>query len=201
MMKQDGVIRPLLETERRVLRRAVLRSRHRLLLSRRRVFGFVAGVFVVGCGLTVVVSRHVPPIDVIIIWFLICATLGLWSYVSARRELTRDVDRFQEALRRDEAHEVRVQASEMVEFEEIEDEGACYAFQLSENRILFVSGQEYYPSARFPNTDFSLVDIYAQDGRCLEELICKRGRKLSPSRVVPAQIKSSLHLPSHLETT
>jgi len=52
----------------------------------------------------------------------------------------------------------------MVEFEEEEDEDACYAFQLDGGRILFVAGQSYYRSARFPNTDFSLVGLYDKEG-------------------------------------
>jgi hypothetical protein len=89
---------------------------------------------------------------------------------------------------------------QMVEFEEEEDEGACYAFQLDGGGILFVAGQSYYSSARFPNTDFSLVGLYDKDGSCLDELIHKRGRKLAPSRIIPAELKKRMFIPQHLHT-
>jgi hypothetical protein len=134
------------------------------------------------------------------VWFSLGTLLTLWPYFTARRELAGDVDRFEEALRRNQALEVRVQSAEMVEFEEEEDEGACYAFQLNDGRILFISGQGYYPSSRFPNTDFSLANIYDNKGVCIEELIHKRGHKLEPSRTVPASLKSDLSVPEHLQT-
>jgi hypothetical protein len=38
-----------------------------------------------------------------------------------------------------------------VEFEEIEDEGACFAFQIEgRNEIVFLSGQEFYEGPRLP---------------------------------------------------
>jgi len=147
-----------------------------------------------------IAASHASVVLITAFWLAVGLTLSLWSYFSGKEDLTRDVNRFEEAFLRNEVNELRVRASEMVEFEELEDEGACYAFELSDDRILFISGQEYYPSARFPNTDFSLVGIFDHDGHCVEELIYKRGHKLKPSRIVPAQVKSSLELPGHLDT-
>lgn len=163
-MKQDGVLRPLIETERRAMRCELSRRRRRLRLAKRG--GARSGLVMYGAalGLTIAVSRRIPPLDVAAVWFLICVPLSLWSYLSARRDLARRVDRFEEALRRNEAYELRVQSTQMVEFEEEEDEDACYAFQLDGGRILFVAGQSYYRSARFPNTDFSLVGLYDKEG-------------------------------------
>jgi hypothetical protein len=130
---------------------------------------------------------------------VICAVLVVWGAVNARRDLTKDIDRLERTLTRNEAREVTIQSTEMVEFEEEEDEGACYAFQLNDGRIVFIDGQEYYPSAKFPNTDFSLVSIHDADGGCVEELIYKRGQKLKPRRTIPAKFKSEMLLPDHLE--
>jgi hypothetical protein len=182
------------------MRRELSRRRHQLQLAKRRVAVFVLVVFGVGSGPIIAENRRIHAIDVIAIWFLICTSLALWSYLSARRDLARRVNRFEEALRRNEAIEVRVQSTKMVEFEEEEDEGACYAFQLDGGRVLFVAGQSYYSSARFPNTDFSLVGLYDKDGGCLDELIEKRGRKLLPLRVIPAELKKKMFIPEHLHT-
>ena len=104
---------------------------------------------------------------------------------------------YEVALKRNESRVTRIQSDDMVELEEEEDEGACYAFQLSNNRIVFISGQDYYPSARFPNTDFSLVGIYGEN-KPLIEVLEKNGTKLKSSRRIPASIKSKLQVPDHL---
>lgn len=194
----DGVLRPLLQVEQRAVTRALGVRRRRLGRLRRRLFVFSSVVFGALWGLTMVASRA-PVIVITVVWLVIGALLTLWSYFSARRELTKDVNRFEQALRRNEAREVRVQSTEMVEFEEEEDEGTCYAFQLDGGKILFISGQDYYSSAMFPNTDFSLVDVYDENGACIGELIHKRGQKLEPRRTVPARLKSGLSIPGHLE--
>lgn len=87
----------------------------------------------------------------------------------------------------------------MLEFEEIEDEGACYAFQISDEEILFIEGQEFYSSAKFPNTDFEIVRIFDSRGNLAEQLIHKLGIRLKALRQVPAPIKVSLRMPEHLE--
>jgi hypothetical protein len=87
----------------------------------------------------------------------------------------------------------------MVELEEVEDEGACYAFQLSGKRIVFVSGQNFYPSARFPNSDFSLVDIYGENNVLVETFIEKHGKKLRPRRKISAEVTSKMKVPDHLQ--
>jgi hypothetical protein len=87
-----------------------------------------------------------------------------------------------------------------VEFEEEEDEGACYAFQLDKCQIVFVSGQDFYPSAKFPNTDFSVVNIYADDGKLVESLIEKNGDKLKALRKISSRAKSGMTIPGNLET-
>ena len=198
-MKQNGIVRSLTEVERRAVRRELSRRRRRLRLAKRRVFGFSAAIFAIGTGLTIVVSKRIPPVDAAVIWLAICVGLGLWSYLDAKRDLATGVRRFEGALQRNQGSEVRVQSAEVVEFKEQEDEGACYAFQLVNGKILFISGQEFYQSARFPNTDFSLIDIYDLDGGRVQELIRKHGRKLRPMRFIPASVKSVMAMPEHLE--
>jgi hypothetical protein len=87
----------------------------------------------------------------------------------------------------------------MAELEEEEDEGACYALQLENNKIIFVTGQDDYASAWFPNTDFSLVEIYGDGNVLVEGFIEKNGKKLTPQRTISAKVKSKLRIPDHLE--
>ena len=103
-----------------------------------------------------------------------------------------------------EVYDVRARA--FIEFEEVEDEGACYAFELDGARLVFVAGQEFYPGARFPSLDFSLVYVYDETGRRVDMLIDKRGARATPARIIPTAIAKEikrLHLevrPGTVET-
>jgi len=64
--------------------------------------------------------------------------------------------------------------------------------------VVFIVGQEFYENDDFPNTDFSIVEILGERGQPIDALLIKRGRKLTPERVVPAATKNRLNLPEHL---
>jgi hypothetical protein len=134
-----------------------------------------------------------------LIWFGIGLPITLWAYVVARSNLEQAVGRFESALRQNSACTIRIQSERMVEFEEEEDEGACYAFQLSGGRIVFVSGQQFYSSLRFPNSDFSLVEIQSGEGMPMISLIEKEGHRIQPMQTIPANRKAALEIPSHLQ--
>ena len=104
------------------------------------------------------------------------------------------------ALRRKEADVFVIRSRSYVEFEEIEDEGACYAFELDDERLVFISGQEFYPEAKFPSLDFSLVYVLDEKGQTVDMLIEKRGPRVAPSRVISAEAKERLDIPEHLAT-
>jgi hypothetical protein len=87
-----------------------------------------------------------------------------------------------------------------VAFEEIEDEGAGYAFALEGGRVMFVVGQEFYRRGRFPSLDFSLVYVLDNDDRRLAVMIAKRGAWSAASKIISAEEKLKLQLPTHLET-
>jgi hypothetical protein len=105
------------------------------------------------------------------------------------------------ALRRDEAESFDIAADAYAEFEEVEDEGACYAFDLGDGRIVFLTGQQFYPSSRFPSLDFSVVYPLDEDGGSADMWIEKRGPATEPARVVPASVKWDMaeRIPQPLE--
>lgn len=86
----------------------------------------------------------------------------------------------------------RIEAVGYAEFEEVADEGACWAFDLGDGRVVFLVGQQFYPSARFPSLDFSVVYPLAEDGASADMWIEKRGDVVSPDRVIPAEVKWEL---------
>jgi len=133
------------------------------------------------------------------IWLAILLPMLLWAYRDVRRDLAKSIERLERALRGHSSIVFHIQSERVVEFEEEEDEGACYACQLSDGRIVFVVGQQFYASPKFPNDDFDVVEIGPGPDVTLE-LIETHGRKVEPERVISARRKSQLRIPAHLET-
>ena len=199
-------VRPLNERERRLLSAAVARRKRRERGAFSRFFVGELSVFLFLWLLLMVVARLEKR------WLTghesVLLGLGLagvatpfciWAWFSGRSKVGADLKRYEVALEKNEAHILRIQADSMIEFEEEEDEGACYAFQLDHHRVVFISGQDYYPSVKFPNSDFSLIDIYGEDGVVVEEFIEKHGAKLRASRTISSQAKRRMNIPNHLQ--
>lgn len=102
---------------------------------------------------------------------------------------------------RDEVESFDIVADAYAEFEEVEDEGACYAFDLADGGIVFLTGQQFYPSARFPSLDFSVAYPLDENGASADMWIEKRGPASEPDRVVSAAVKRELaeRIPEPLE--
>lgn len=135
-------------------------------------------------------------------WMAAGTVLLLWMRSDARtenRHLVAVAQQLDSALSSDGAEVYDFRSRAYIEFEEVEDEGACYAFDLRENGIAFVVGQEFYAEARFPSLDFSLVYPLDSEGKPVHMVIEKRGSKAGPVRVVPAGVKLELEMPEHLQ--
>ncbi len=123
----------------------------------------------------------------------------LLGSISARKQSNFRITELEEVLSKNRASVIHIKSDKMVEFEEIEDEGACYAFQVAEEKIAFVCGQDYYASAKFPNTDFCVIAICTGAGNPVEGGVEKLGQKLKPIRIIPRKVKETLDVPDHLE--
>src|SRR5882724_1294190 len=169
--------RELLPNERRLVTRSL--SRRQARQKRGWRFGLLFCLIVSALlSLPVLLSGEGP-------WYLVLGLIvpgvGLsvvWGSISARKESNFRIRELEEVLSKNRASVIHIKSDKMVEFEEIEDEGACYAFQVAENKIAFVCGQDYYASAKFPNTDFCLIAIYTRAGSPVEGGIEKLGQKL-----------------------
>ena len=141
-----------------------------------------------------------PWLVVVGFWMGIALAFALWIGLPWRRLMRGQIPILENALRANRAHELRLRSTRVVEFEEEEDEGACYAFDFDGgSSSIFVVGQEFYEDDDFPNSDFSMIELLGTEGRPIDTLLTKRGRKLQPERVRPAQLKNRLDLPEHLE--
>lgn len=193
--------RPLRESERRLLRArlAALESASASLPA--AVLLPAAAVFAVLWSTTLMFSD--APVTVITaFWIVVGGAITYWVYREQRRDLLHVEParrRLASALRRGEADTYDFRNSAIVEFEELEDEGACYAFQLADQRVAFLCGQEFYPHGRFPSRDFSLVYPLAEDGEAVDMVIEKRGPRAHPDRRLSSNDRERLEITTSLE--
>jgi hypothetical protein len=125
-----------------------------------------------------------------------------WAYREQRRDLLHTEparQQMESALRRGEADAYDFLSTDFVEFDEHEDEGACYAFQLAGERVAFLCGQEFYPRARFPSLDFSLVYPLDETGEAVDMYIEKRGPRARPVRRLSSDDRQRLEVFTSLE--
>ena len=160
-----------------------------------------AGASAVVCGALAILTflaSEAPHAVITAFWVVLWLTFTLWVGLPQRRLMRNQARLFEEAIRANRAREIRLRSNRVVEFEEEEDEGACYAFDHDGNAIVFIRGQEFYEDDDFPNNDFSMVEILGERGQPIDVLLLKHGVKLKPDRVVPASLKNRLNLPEHL---
>jgi len=163
----------------------------------------IGAVILLALWLVTVLLADAPLLVITLFWIVVGVVIMLW----VRRDMRKDARQFESiargldsALERNAADVYDVRAIAFAEFEEIEDEGACYAFELEDGRLVFIAGQEFYQGARFPSLDFSLVYVLGENDQPVDMLIEKRGPKATPARTVSAAAKKQLDVPDHLET-
>jgi hypothetical protein len=186
--------------------RRLIRSKIRSLTARGRrglrISLPISGGVVFLLWLWTVLASDASWLIVTVFWLVAGGALTIW----VRRDMRKDAMSFERmardlesVLRRNTAAVYDIRARSFAAFEEIEDEGACYAFELEGNRLVFITGQEFYEGARFPSLDFSLVYVLDDRGQTVDMFIDKRGAKTAPVRTIPAASKQALDVPDHLE--
>jgi hypothetical protein len=168
----------------------------------RRALLKTGGASALVCGLlaaaTLVVS-DAPREVILLFWTALWLLFTLWIGLPWRKLMRSQIPVFEDGLRTNRVRVIRLQSSRVVEFEEEEDEGACYAFEHDADSSVFVVGQEFYEDDDFPNTDFSMLEILGAAGHPIDVLLKKDGHKLRPERVIAASLKHGLELPQHLD--
>jgi len=155
------------------------------------LIGFgIAGII---CLLGNFLSEDRPPI-----WLFMLIFWGAGAFLSLllvksalrdNREVSQALLLFRDALQHGRTRVERIQAHRMIEVEELEDEGACYFLEIDDRRLFQLSGQQYYSSAQFPSTHFSLIDILDSHGNPVASFLEKNGTKLEPCKIISATDK------------
>jgi len=166
------------------------------LIKKNFIVSFVGGIIL---GILVILSSDVPieyPI-----YFMLGITLlyTTWGFIENKVQISRQINNISKCLDINEVFIDHVQSSEMIEFEEIDDEGACYCFEIDQSKLLFITGQDFYKSKKFPSTDFDIVSAYGNSESIVLFKIYGNGDKLEPRRIIPWELKEKLRQPDHLE--
>jgi hypothetical protein len=189
-----GSERPLTPDERAELSARLTRARQ----ERATALVKTALSATIVCGILAVITMaaSTAPWWVIVpFWSGLVVIFTLWIGLPWHRLMTQQVASLSDALRTSRARVTEVHSSRVVEFEEEEDEGACWAFEHGRGASLFVVGQEFYEDDDFPNSEFAIVDLLGSRGQTVDSLLMKTGRKLTPERVVPASVKRLVAIP------
>ena len=193
--------RPLTAAERRLIR---LKIQHYARVASRtaRAALYAGGLVTFVLWLVTIAASDAPWAVVTAFWAVVGGAITLWVHrdlSGGGRHANAMVHMLESALRRNAADVYDVRAASFAAFEEIEDEGACYAFDLGDRRHVFIAGQEFYESARFPSLDFSLVYVLEESDRTADMFIQKRGIKATPRRRISSAVKARLDVPGHLD--
>jgi hypothetical protein len=132
-------------------------------------------------------------------WLVLGIVITLWAYRDVRPHAHVLQEKFRSALRQDTACETRVRSSNVIEFENKDREKEWYAFQIDDEHIVFVSARFCRPSRRFPNSDFSLVDIADEKGNIVAGFAKNYGDPLLPLRTISERETAGLRIPDHME--
>lgn len=195
-MTLHPAIRSCTDKEQRFLRnqRSAL-QRGRSTLWRRSTSAFFC-IFGILAILTIWAEGKNPGI-ILGFWSVLGGLITVPGFIQEWRRLSRKITAYDEAISMASAEDLTISASRFWEFEEQKDEGACYAFELVSGGVVFVSGQDFYPGARFPTIAFSIVEFRDRSGCVLDMTIEKRGAKTAPERVISAKQKAQLEIPAH----
>jgi hypothetical protein len=194
-------VRPLSEAERQRLDRNARALERQAARARRAALP--TGAAVVGILWVATLVASDAPWPVITGFWLIVGTLLVWwvgrSFAAEGADIGGIAAALRDARENGEAEEVRIRATALVELEEVEDEGACWGFQVGERRMVFLCGQEFYATGAFPSLDMTLVHPLSSKSRPVDVWIKTNGPKATPDRTIPADRKWTLEVPGHLD--
>jgi len=169
--------RKLNDKEIRLLKSGIRRHEKQIRPPHRTVL--ISGLLGYGAAGLIVLAGNLLSKERTPIWFttLILFGAGTFLFISVFRSFYRQnkgssrmVTVLNDALAGGTARVETIRSTRFIEVEELEDEGACYLFEIDDGRPFLIFGQEYYSDSQFPSTDFSLVDILDANRNPVESL-------------------------------
>jgi hypothetical protein len=176
------------------LRREMKEALQRLRRFRRFAVGSTVVVIAAGIPLSLGQFRKETGLGILALGTVaIYVGVILWVYVREARDHRWGLAGLSESTKAGgHVRVTRCTSTRVVAVAEVEDEGAAYFFEVEPNRMYFVSGQQFYPTDRFPNDDFEIVEAFDGEGRPVRFEIRCHGAPMRPARTIPAAAKVEL---------
>ena len=166
-----------------------LRRRHRPRLA---LIGLL--VFLPLWIITLVLS-DAPLLVVTVFWLLVGAAITVWVGRDQWRPPRLQIEQLRAALHDGNAAVTELTCVGFVEVEEYEDEGAALILELEGRKLTFLSGQENYPSPRFPSREITFIEIKTIGGHTVLSTRRCKGGPLRASRIIPSSARSTMRWP------
>jgi hypothetical protein len=194
----DSRIRPLTEAERRLVRCHLRRLERDRATHWPRVIGVTAVVVGILWLLTVLAS-DAPLWVITAFWSGLGIVLAVWVGREPGAWDPSQTRQLERALGHGSASVTRIEALRYAEIEEQEDEGAHLVLELPNRSLTFLSGQDSYPTPRFPSARIDYIDILSPEGLPVLSTRSCKGKRLPLERTVPSDFKSQMTWPGDLE--
>lgn len=82
---------------------------------------------------------------------------GLWGFLEIYLKDNKALQRIAWLKNENKVVSVLVKSTDYIAIPEQEDEGDFFLFQLPDNKIVYIGGQQFYASDTFPNNNFEIV--------------------------------------------
>ena len=191
-MKVDS--RPLTDSERRLVRWHIY---HLSRLRRRHWPRFILIGLLVFLPLWIItlMLSDAPLLVITAFWLALGAAIIVWVGRDQWRPPQLQIEQLRAVLRDGNAVATDLTCVGYVEVEEREDEGAALILELEGRKLTFLSGQENYPSPRFPSREITFIELRTSEGSpVLSSRRCKGG-PLRASRMLPSSARTTMRWP------
>ena len=186
--------RALNENEKRILNNDIKQIKNRI--KRSNKIYFIMSMVILAIGIPLAISQ-VKRGDKIL-GYLAFGTLAvyllivLWVKIEEKIKSSRSIQNIKTAITNNSVEVLYCQSNKMIKLEEFEDEGPHYLFQVEDNKILSLGGQEFYETESFPNTEFEIIRCYGNETFPIIFKKYNYGEKLKPIRTISGKEKLKL---------
>lgn len=155
------------------------------------VVGLVVGVMCI----VILLTSNAPKLVIAIFGIVLWLGLTVWNCYEENERSKPRIRELESALEKNRAQVLRLQATAVAVIKENDDEGDWYVFELSGEKLFFLSGYDFPVSKKFPNTDFEIVQVIGARSCLLHQTIKTYGQKLAVMKTV----KSGNRFPNNHE--
>lgn len=183
--------RPLYDKEKRILKKDLKNLDQRNTFQKRFLIGWSTLALIVG---TIVYFRLDSKTEYYLLFgtVLVYILIGVWVFLENFVKANKQRKSIGFVLTENKVKYIRIVSEKYIELSEVEDEGVYYLFQIKDNKIISLGGQEFYPTKKFPSNDFEIALSYGKFGELVLFEKYVNGSKIQPVKIVTGQTKWDL---------